>query len=444
MKTLVCRSENTTGEIYTDTVLFSRVKSGNNEEDIKLATGGNFTNLNVEITTAGEDGTQVTVPQGPGVIAVWGEERADKDGIDIKIAVANPNITYNVKITPRSINGYLTGEVLHPIETTFRGSVSAGVDKNRDYLTLSEFKLKDLVAPETYKFRTGDKLYADITYLRNYSNEHLNVSNIPVEVQKITKSNDIVFDVEVTNKETNQKLVNTTENTYYTVTPYNNGETISRVEITIEKDLLEQVLGRGTLLNICPIISKTDNFEISGAAELKIYRKSTYNLSTQDTIGLNLRNEYTLVPFTLSDQYGTVEVTKDMYDKNFIVESSLITSGYIQAIPVKIDNYEATESSDIVKYIGIKVDKTKANTLASYDAIEKGTIEIKVGEAASSTISRIFINTGVVNSLKQIQKTEAPITTCYEPIEILKLASNDIDTILRERTINDRSKRRKS
>lgn len=260
------------GEIY-DSVCVARIKAGPNEEFATL------NNINVQITP--KDGTAVTSELKK---AIWLEEAKDLNGIkidgqiDIKVAVSEVG-KYDITITPNtaSTNGYTDGDNPTPMIMEYE----AIMESEPTYISLGEFKLKDGTTSQGARFKTGDMLYSDITYKRNYSNEKLNVTNKAVNLNPIyygdynilssalliNSDKELIIGTDIEVKLFNDKYEDSSD-----------GKLVTKVGMRVLKDLDNTASGnRGADINFDLRI--TD--DIGGSHSVRVYNSSKYTLAVR-------------------------------------------------------------------------------------------------------------------------------------------------------------------
>ena len=468
IKTLETVGSQKTGfEIYADNeeALVLQVQSPVDQED---AIGGDKNsrvngNLDVEILKVVEtNGTKTTEPLPADVKSVWWTENVEgQEGVvKIHCSVSEPG-NYEISVTPVSNYGGDRGYTKSKEFTVTKKAAPT-------YLELSEFK------HENERAKTGDELYADVTYWRSYSNTHMEpqVINKVVETTGIKNTGyDILNAVKVYNEVKGEYL---TQGQYsvelckivggkYVPIPSGNDEVVQAIKIVINDDLEEKVgindkCTDGTNIRVT-LTTKEGASNNANNGKLHIYNKSKYELvinnnykdmtlyepeaisaankdpnckyvdAVNDKYGLY----YTLLEVEkFQDQYGELILTAEMLENGDITiehyaQNGDIPSGLIdEAIGLSNGKVLQTGNSPI-KYIGIAIRKNLEMTLMNYATLNKGIIKATMhGQEAVNISNSISIKTGPVQTLKVNTEMSDIEKNCYNQILIATVKSGDL------------------
>lgn len=452
------------GNIY-ETVFAARLESPANEEDITA------NNVRVLITPNSENNNNA-------LRKAWLVQARDADGniiegkMDLYVAVTG-NGSYKINVIP-----YTLGEGQ---EDTYTFQYVANNHMEPNHVRMTGFKKRvnnadgtfTDVSTEATMVKTGDTIFTDVIYQRKVKNTDLGItSETFVDVYPPDKS---VMSAMVRKGSLNSVLEAGKDYTYTFSEPDENE--VTRLEITINKDLDTSSQGnRPQQITVQIGVNNVPLLQNGANNTAIIYNTSKYTLSIGNSgstksnptsIGINVDSYnnyktdlnsniavskvmdgdvqsdkyYTILPISLKDQYGDVEITGEIFQnevRTVTTDGSGVDSAVnlVDVIPVrKVGNnyikqvYNA-DTHITVDRIGIVISNA-VDSKAKLTELQNSLLEASFGnedkDSVTTNISPITVYTNPASTVKTTQTTSGTIT-CFkeEQSAILTTKDNDI------------------
>lgn len=446
------------GNIYK-TVFVARFESPENEEDITES------NTRVTITpNSASNSNALTYARLKPALDANDDEIPGQ--MDLYVAVTGSG-SYKINLIPYTLGD---GE-------EDRYSLQYGANNNLvpDSIKMTGFKKRvnnadgsfTDVPTEATMVKTGETIFTDIVYQRTVKNAELGVTSATVDVYPPDK--DIMRAV-VTKGSLTTALKAGTDYIYTFSEPDENEAT--RLEITIIKDLDTSIDGdRPQRINVQ---IGTDNAILgqNGSNNTAIiYNASKYTLVVGDgdrgqanetSIQINAdnynnysanvnsniavskvmngdvasNNYYTIVPISLKDQYGPIELTGDAWNDQIRIITETnggAANNYLDIIPVRKagNTYikQDTNTSVVIDKMGIAISSSVSNK-TKLEELQNSAMKVSYGSVDNDKVATNMNNVTVYTNLSSTVKVEEISTgqiTCFVEKTIATLTTKDDD-----------------